>query len=378
MRDRYVPGVHAARALAVTLVLAAHIIGIWGNLQGARWFLWQAWLVGVVDVLRFDDQAGGHFGLLIFFLLSGYIVSQAAEDDGVTAFVVKRAARLIPAMAIAVGFTMLVASIGRARGWTPVSEFNADRAFSGWTVLEAFGLGPTFGGLAALGVLWSLSVEYYWYAILAVLIAPARRWPAATTAVMVAIVYWLYQLPAATSDRTPQIARGHLPYVLIVLMGRWVYLGHRRVTSWLVAAAGGLATTAVFVAMQRTDAELRVLFGTTKPRMLSLAWAVLVFSLLLRFVRSGPWKPVAFIGDISYGLYLFHIPVMFLVLPIISPGGRLMPVGVVVTVTATVALAWLSLRFVEIPLRRRARALLGRRSEPVLEDTKSPVAHPAL
>ena len=64
----YVPGVHAARAAAVTLVLAAHIVGLWTNAKQFEWFPWQLYLGGI-DLLRIDHQAGGHMGLMLFLSL---------------------------------------------------------------------------------------------------------------------------------------------------------------------------------------------------------------------------------------------------------------------------------------------------------------------
>ena len=278
-------------------------------------------------------------------------------------------------MALAVGVTLLVASLGRSRGWTPVAGFVPERAFSIWTFAEAVGLVPTFGYIAALFVLWSLSVEYAWYALLGLFIRPVQRWPVGTTVAITAVLVVLHEIAPSTKSR-PQLIRDHLIYVFVVLIGRWIYLRHTGRTSTLMAVGGGLGTAAIVAALQWSSPAGPALFGGGKPRMLSLAWAVLALSLLIKFVRRGPWKLVSFVADISYGLYLFHIPAMWLVLRVVSPGGRLFPVGVILTLALTVAAAWLSHRYVETPIRLWVRALLGRRKDPLLEETKRPVAQP--
>ena len=357
--DQYVAGVHAARALAVSMVLAAHIVGLWTGVVGFTWFPWQVYLGGI-DLMRVDHQAGGHVGLLLFFLVSGFIVSQSATGETRLQFAVKRAARLLPAMVVAVGLAVVVGWFGAARDWPPMVGFQADRALSGWTLLEAVGLGATFGGISALFVLWSLSVEYYWYALLCAAIGPAMRRPAVTTWVLTAVVLVLHELAGHVHGPVYLIG-DHLQYVFVILIGRWIYLRERRIASTASAVAGSLVSLALYGWAQwpSTGSEL---WSGPHPRLLAVGWAIVLFCVLLRVVQRGPWRPVAFVADTSYGLYLFHIPAMFLVLPLVSPGGRWFAVGILATVVLTVGLAWLSLRYVEAPTRRAARRVLARGS----------------
>jgi len=249
-----------------------------------------------------------------------------------------------------------------------MTGFVSDRALSGWSLLEAVGLGVTVGGIGALFVLWTLSVEFYWYALLAVVIGPATRRPVLTTWVLTAAVAGLRVL-APHIDGPVYLAAGHLTYVYVILVGRWIFLRHRGVTSTLMAVAGSGVALALYGWAQWPEAGRDVLTGA-HPRMLAVLWAVLGFVLLLRLVRSGPWRPVAFVADISYGLYLFHIPVMFAVLPLVPVGKVWFAGGIVLTVAVTVTLAWLSARFVEAPARRGARrALHGRSDQPVVVTT---------
>jgi peptidoglycan/LPS O-acetylase OafA/YrhL len=346
------------------MVLAAHLVGLWTGTVGFTWVPWQLYLGGI-DLLRVDHQAGGHAGLLLFFLVSGYIVSQAAEGESRRAFIVKRAARLLPAMVLAVALAVFVGWFGPTQGWPPMVGFAPDRALSGWSLLEAVGLGATFGGIAALFVLWSLSVEYYWYAMLATGIGASTRRPVAITWVGIGVVLLLHQL-ARFVDGPVYLVADHLSYVFVIIIGRWIYLRHRGAATTSVTLGGSLVALGLYGWTLWPTAGTEV-FSGAHPRLLAVVWAAALFLLLLRLVRSGPWRPVAFVADISYGLYLFHLPVMFLVLPLVSPEGQMFPVGLLLTVVTTVGLAWLSMRFVETPVRRAARRLLHRRSdEPVV------------
>lgn len=358
----YVPGVHAARALAVTLVLAAHIIGLWTNIEGFRWLPWQAYLGLIIDPLRIDHQAGGHVGLLLFFLVSGYIVSQAADGESRGAFAVKRAARLLPAMLLAVAFTLLVATLGRSLGWPAVQGFSPDRAYSAWTLAESVGLGLFFGGNAVLFVLWSLNVEYWWYLLLGACGPLAKRRPVIATLLITAATA-AATFPHADVRLGPMLlTRDVLTYTFVIVIGRWIYL-HRsgRVPLW-AATAGALSALLLYVAARWPFDGVEVIRGA-HPRVLSVLWASTIFCLLLRFLNGRLWRPVQFIGDVSYGLYLFHIPVMWLVMPVISPGGRWFTLGIVLTASLTTLLAWVSYRFVETPVRHMVRKRLDRRQQ---------------
>ncbi len=364
MTTGFVPGVHAARAVAVTMVLAAHIVGLWTGIVGFIWQPWQLYLGGI-DLLRVDHQAGGHTGLLLFFLVSGYIVSQVADVEGRGEFLAKRAARLLPAMILAVGLAVLVGWLGIRQGWPPMAGYNADRAQSGWSLLEAVGLGATFGGIGALFVLWTLSVEYYWYGLLAASIGVAKRRPVSTTWLLTGAVLVLHELARFVQGPVYLVAE-HLSYVFVILVGRWIYLRHRGATSTAVAVLGSIVAVGLYAWTQWSTAG-RDLWSGAHPRLVAVAWAVGIFLALLLLVRGKPWRPVSFVADISYGLYLFHVPVMFLVLPVVSPGGRRFAVGIILTVALTVTLAWLSARFVEMPVRRRLRSVLRPSPAPVTQ-----------
>ena len=373
MTGQHVAGVHAARALAVTLVLAAHMVGLWTNSETFRWWPWQAYLGLIIDPLRIDHQAGGHVGLLLFFLVSGYIVSQAADGETRRAFAIKRAARLLPAMALAVLLTLLVATLGRSLDWPPMPGFSPDRAYSAWTLAESVGLGLFFGGNAVLFVLWSINVEYWWYLLLGLFAGLAKRRPVGAT-LLITVVTAAATLPPTDPGVGPlQLGRNVLTYTFVILIGRWIYLRRSRGVSRLAATVGITATFLLYVgARWRFDGSELLRGG--HPRALSVLWATGIFYLLLRLVKSGPWRPVAFVGDISYGLYLFHIPVMWLVLPVVSPGGRWFLLGLTLAVGLTVSLAWASYRIVETPVRRLVRRYLSPPS-PTLRAKSTVSAH---
>ncbi|NHC46349.1 acyltransferase family protein [Motilibacter aurantiacus] len=187
----------------------------------------------------------------------------------------------------------------------------------------------------------------------------ARRWPVGITVALTAAVS---ALGLFVEDRTfgpasPNVSL--VPYLLVILLGRWVYLWHSDRLATLPAVGAGVAVLVLYTLSQRHFVGADAYSGAY-PRWLAALWATVLFLALLRFVTSGPWRPIAFVADISYGLYLFHIPVMWVVLPIVSPNGTRLTLGFTCTAAALVLVAWASERFVERPVRRGARATLAR------------------
>lgn len=127
--------------------------------------------------------------------------------------------------------------------------------------------------------------------------------------------------------------------------------------AWRWAALGIAGTIGLYLAV-RLPLDGPQLISGDHPHIAAVLWATAIFLVLLRVVRGRLWAPVRFVGDVSYGIYLFHIPVMWLVLPVISPGGRLFTLGMAVTVALVFLAAWASYRFVETPIRRGVRRRL--------------------
>ncbi len=105
------------------------------------------------------------------------------------------------------------------------------------------------------------------------------------------------------------------------------------------------------------------IFWTVGPTALAIlagvviGWLVLLPDGLISKVLGHRWlsRPGR---DLSYGLYLWHLPVFILLIPLVPS----LAVRVPLTAAVTVLMAYLSFRFVETPIRRWA----SRRLEPAV------------
>lgn len=353
----YLPALDGLRAVAVLLVVAFH-----SELSGF---------------------SGGFIGVEIFFALSGYLIttliareySRTGGLDG-SAFFLRRIARLLPAiLVVLVG----AVAIGLMTGFPP-----------GVLNLEALSVAlfMTDYTMALLGFpilmthTWSLSVEMHYYLVWPfVMLACLRRMAPGTLArvlIGLAIAVWTWRVAAhvvigpayayhATDTRISGLIVGSA-----LALGRWPRsVGGRR-----LLLAGSLLVLALAVATLRLMS-----FGAALAApLVELASAGIVCSLLGGsglLGRALSLPAAVWLGRISYGIYLWHFPVLTVVLVALDPP----PLAVfALTAGLSVALAALSFAFVEQPARhwmagRLARAASARRTAAVAGAHDDDAAH---
>lgn len=85
--------------------------------------------------------------------------------------------------------------------------------------------------------------------------------------------------------------------------------------------------------------------------------ALLLFLALMRWSPARLLVPFSFLGDISYSLYLLHLPVGIITLNLLAERSVPESASVVAAVAASLGFAWLSYRWVERPSQVLARRL---------------------
>jgi peptidoglycan/LPS O-acetylase OafA/YrhL len=348
-------GIDGLRAVAVILVVLFHV------LPGAL--------------------PGGGLGVDVFFVLSGFLITgllvgERAETGRIRfgAFWARRARRLLPALvilllvctsaALVIGGDVLV-GIGRqllgaatfSSNWLAIA--NGSSYFAG-TTPELF------------RNLWSLAVEEQFYLVwpFVVLLVIFVRWRwvrfaifmvlAAASAAAMVLLYSPKVDPTrvyyGTDTHSFGLALGAALAVATAGMARhpleWSRWSRRLLQIVAVAAILGLVGLAIVLA---TDAPLSFRGGLQLVAVLS---AVAVLGAIVPGSLLGSildYLPLRWVGVRSYGIYLWHWPVLLLVTAA-QPRWQDSPstswlIGAV-TVAITVAAAALSYQFVERPIRR--------------------------
>ena len=350
--------IHALRGVAALLVVWAHLGTIWPSLHGQTSYLNGGIKKLLVDPFRvFQD--GGHLGVILFFLISGYIITFTASREDRTSFAVKRVLRLGPplAAALAVSWGYL-----KVAGWldvTPIAVNGGD--LTHW--LRALFLLDGWVGPLALDVTWTLVIEVIFYSLTFVLLGLSQRRPEVATWTMTGL--WA-ALCVAVSVMPGLSTSGNvsLPgYVGFLLVGRCIYLwkaGMIRPVTAVLNAALALVLYAAFT----QNLLPGFIGGATSPSaepFYSYAYALVIFLALMSAAPKRTIQPFTLLGDISYSLYLLHAPVGFLTFEVTSRLGFPPDLMILCAIGASIAAAWVSYALVERPSQRLARVLLRRR-----------------
>ncbi|WP_054025612.1 acyltransferase family protein [Bacillus sp. FJAT-28004] len=352
--SRYMPGLDGLRAIAVLAVIAYHL-----NLQ---------WV------------PGGLLGVTMFFVLSGYLItdillkqlSQSKTLDLKT-FFIRRARRLLPAMFLmiaVVSLWLLISDTGRLLSLKG-DIGSALLYISNWyLIFHDVSYFESFGPASPFGHLWSLAVEEQFYLIwplvlLAVIRFSPKRgklalWTLAAAAVSAGAMTLLYQ-PGADPSRVYYGTDTRAFALLIgaalaIVWPSWKLSATLSKRSRIVMDAVGTFGFVIILVMINQSSEYDSFLYRGGMVLLSLATAVVVAALahpaskLANIIGS---KALAWVGVRSYGIYLYHYPIIVLTTPT-AESGELHLARALIQVILTFALAELSWRFIEEPIRHGA------------------------
>ena len=344
VETRYRADIDGLRAVSILLVVAYHA---------------QPWLV-----------RGGFIGVDIFFVISGFLITRIILSEAKAgtfsslAFYARRVRRIFPALIVVLATTYLI-------GWIILlpdgfALLGKSTAAGVAFVSNLFQLNQTgyFAPEAAenpLLHLWSLGIEEQFYIF----------WPL----LLVLLLGSKYR-----RIRIAAIAAASFGLSLLIFLGlkEWSFYSPLP-RAWELLAGGLLASSQIEgVARQSSPlrenllsaAGLAAIIGAAaalnKESLFPGAWALLpVLGAVLIIIAPNSTvnrvllssRAMVAIGLISYPLYLWHWPLLSY-LGIIRNG---VPNAIEIWAVVIVAfiLAWLTYRFVEIPLRRQPKAVAG-------------------
>jgi peptidoglycan/LPS O-acetylase OafA/YrhL len=339
------------RGVAPLLVLWAHLGGWWLAAREMQSPLQQAWIDKVAAPLHLW-QDGGYLGVLIFFLVSGFIISHVSQRETPVEFAIKRFFRILPLYWIAIALIAVLALV-TARLNLPMVlgpqaeqlDFIGTATFASWFVGQ-----PT-----VLSIGWTLFIELLFYAIILILMPISKRSPlgASWLALAIALAVYMYML------REPQFvaflwAWMYLPFLLV---GRAFYLAWAKLTSPAQAAIYGAAAFGSFLLMFTSIAAGRLLSPGAEALASHLV-AIVAFGALC-FTRVAQIPPLRFCADISYSLYVLHAPVGSFMLDCLTRfGGLRYEFALPITIAGLLLLSWLSFTLLERPFQWLGRVVI--------------------
>lgn len=345
--------------------------------------------LAVVAVIAFhaDLLRGGYLGVDLFFVLSGYLItSLLLVEHGrrrtidLASFWTRRARRLLPALLVVV---VVAAAVTLAATASERSELGADALatllyVANWhAIAGGGGYWAQFSGPPLLEHTWSLAIEEQFYLVwplVAIVVLGRRGSPtdgsgprrllvvSLVGAVASATAMVAGSLLGVTSDR---LYLGTDTRVAAILLGASLACATRmarsrptrRASHAALAGAGWAGAATLAVAWLLLDGRSPALYRGGLLACGLAATAVIASVTVVehgRLARLLAWRPLVAAGLVSYGLYLWHWPI-FVWLDEERTGWS-GPALLTVQLALTVALAVLSYRFVEMPVRRGAFA----------------------
>ncbi|OMF80531.1 acetyltransferase [Paenibacillus peoriae] len=348
---RYMPGLDGLRALAVIAVIVYHLNPDW--------------------------LPGGLLGVGVFFTLSGYLITDilVSQWDTYHSFKMKdfwlrRARRLLPAMLTVVAVIVLCSllfdpsRLTALRGDVPAALVYMS---NWWFIFHQVSYFESFGPPSPLGHLWSLAVEEQFYILWPLLLAlglkfmPKRivlaGWVtclALISALLMAVIYVPGSDPSRVYYGTD--TRGFALLIGAALALVWPSGKLKEQASpkarMLLDSIGAISLLLLcHWAWASNEYDPSLYRGGLLG--IALVTAIVVAALAHPVSHLGRLlgiKPLRWIGARSYGLYLWHVPVITLTTPQVDTDG-VHVMRIILQLLATVLLASLSFKYIEEPIR---------------------------
>jgi peptidoglycan/LPS O-acetylase OafA/YrhL len=245
-------------------------------------------------------QSLGHWAVLGFFAVSGYLIAASRARSGFGAFLAARVLRIYPAFLVClilVAFVAAPLSTELTTGHWTAGAGASYVAHNALLKIEANTVGGTIPhvpyGPAWNGSLWTLFYEFLCYLLVGVLLSAPRRWHGPLVAAAFAVTAVGGQL---TVHRTGTAA-DFLSLAPVFLAGSLLYLYADRIP---VAWPYGVAA----LVLVPVAGQLNVVSSIGAP---VIVYACFWLGIVL------PLQKVGHRNDISYGVYIYAYPVQQLV-----------------------------------------------------------------
>jgi len=353
---RHISSIDGLRAIAVTAVVLYHL--------GISWI------------------PGGFLGVDLFFVISGYVITRLILDSinqssalDLRAFYAARIRRIYPGFLFMVISTIIFIGV-----WAPeaIKRFLSDLpyALSGtinWALVarnqDYF---ETIGRAPLLQHTWSLAVELQFYLIWPIILLTVLKYfgkkNVARIALIIAIISGTIlflvslQLDQANSAKVSHIYFGTDTHSL------GLFLGSALAVSWIpqnlsanitkraqdvidgIGVVGLLGLISTFLFIDESNASL---YQIAFP-LAAIFGCLVIISLVHPASRFAPiisTPPFRWIGQRSYGIYIWHWVIFQVTRPSVDLSGETWALYLA-RVLLVLALADISLRWVEIPFRQ--------------------------
>jgi peptidoglycan/LPS O-acetylase OafA/YrhL len=355
---QYIPAIDGLRALAVIAVMFYHL--------GFSWI------------------PGGFLGVDLFFVISGYVITRLLLDSiaqsgglDLRGFYIARARRLLPALLFTVITTTIAVGI-----WAPdtIKRFVTDLPFSltgtmnWWLVARHQDYFESIGRPPLLQHTWSLAVEAQFYLIWPLILyfvlkkLGKNRIPIAALLIAAAsgitLLLVSFSLDASNASKVSHVYFGTDTHSIGLFLGAALAVSWipQNFTTTLTKNAQNFIDGVGFFGFVGILATF-LLIDESKPTLYKIAFplagifgAAIIMSIVHPASRFAPilqYSPLIWIGERSYAMYLWHWIIFQVTRPTVDLAGKMWALYSL-RILIVFALADISYRYVELPIRRGA------------------------
>ncbi len=302
-------------------------------------------------------------GVPIFFLVSGFLIYQSFEfTNDLGTFFRNRMLRLYPGLIACVVVSLAAVAATGYFGTVEVPRNQFVLWCLGQTSIVQF-YNPAFMrgfGVGVLnGSLWTISVEMQFYLLMPLIFYAVKRSKNVDRSFL-----WLVSSLLTVSLACRFLSRGaedqlavkllyvsFVPWFYMFVLG--AYLSQKPSLVRLIQRVHPAAWLAVYLAASYAASRAGLPFGNEINPLIYLILVGMVFSIAFNNVDAA--RRVLHGNDISYGVYIYHMPVVNM---LVQKGYRSSPPAVALAIGATVTIAAISWFVLEKPFLRLKRRSL--------------------
>lgn len=352
--SRYMVGLDSLRGLAILGVILYHI--------------------------NFNWIPGGFLGVTVFFVLSGYLITDILAMEwkrnkriDLKKFWLSRARRLLPGMLVMLVITLAWITIfhssllGKMRGDSLAALFYVS---NWWYIYHNLSYFDNFNQLSPLNHFWSLAVEEQFYVVWPFIISLGLYYIKKQSRMILLICLGAFASALAMANLyEPGVDPSRIYYgtdtrafsLLIGAVLALVWPSNRLANKiipkarFILDVVGGIALIIILVMFWKTNQYDPFLYKGGMV-LLSIATALLVANLahpasrIAQFLR---FRPLRWVGVRSYGIYLWHYPILTLTTPKVNAGDFSI-IRAILQFLLIILIAQISWKFIEKPIRQGA------------------------
>jgi peptidoglycan/LPS O-acetylase OafA/YrhL len=355
---QYIPAIDGLRAVAVLAVILYHL--------GFTWI------------------PGGFLGVDLFFVISGYVITRLLLDSiqrsgglDLRAFYIARAKRLLPPLVFMIVGTLIFVSLlapDTTKRFLTDTPFALFGGMNWWLVFHQLDYFQTIGRPPLLQHTWSLAVEAQFYLIWPLLLLGVlkqfgkKRIPGAALLIAtisgIVLMFVSFELDATSASKVSHVYFGTDTHSIGLFLGAalavsWAPMNFEKVVSKkaqdFIDGIGVFGFVGILATFLLIDESKPTLYRLAFP-LAGIFGTAIVCSVVHPASRFAPIlqnKVLLWIGERSYAIYLWHWVIFQVTRPSVDLEGKTWALYLL-RVLIVFALADISLRFVELPIRSGA------------------------